>query len=386
MILEAAGLKKKGRLSKVIVAGCLPQRYGAGLVKGLPEVDGLIGCGDIEKIAALVRRLSQQEAVCEVSKSPSFIYSHSHPRFRITPPHYIYVKISEGCKNRCSFCVIPDIKGDYRSRPIESVLAEVDNASKEARISEINLVGQDTTLYGSDIYGAPKINELLKKLCAFREYKRWFRLLYTYPSHIDDEFIDVLAGEEPLCKYIDLPIQHINDRILGLMNRRTAKRDIYGLIEKIRKRVPRVTLRSSIIVGFPGETEAEFSELVDFVKEIKFERLGVFTYSREEGTLAYNYKDQISEKVKLERFDTLMGVQKGIAEEINKSYLGKTVEVLIDGKDENAVDSYIGRTEGDAPEVDGEVFVKGRGLKPGDFAKVKIAGTMEYDLIGELVT
>ena len=385
MILEVADLKKSGRLSKLVVAGCLPQRYGKKLLETLPEVDGFIGCGDIEKISDLLANLSPKKAVSEISKTPNFIYSHSHPRFAMTPSHYMYVKISEGCKNRCSFCIIPDIKGDYRSRPIESVLAEVEDASRKSRISEINLIGQDTTLYGTDIYGKPKIENLLKRLSAFRGYKRWIRLLYTYPSHIEASLISLFADEESLCKYIDLPVQHISDRILKLMNRQMTKSNIYGLIDKIRKRIPGVTLRSSIIVGFPGETDGEFNELVEFVRDVKFERLGVFTYSREEGTPAYNYKDQISEKIKLERFNTLMALQKGIADSINKSFLGKTIDVLIDEKSEDSTDFYIGRPENDAPEVDGEVFVKGRGLKPGDFVKVKITGTLEYDLIGEQV-
>lgn len=399
MILDVIDLKKKGRLSKVIVAGCLAERYNRALLKDVPEIDGLIGCGDIEKICALIGRLNNKEAVSEISKTRSFIYSHAHPRLRITPPHYMYVKISEGCGNRCSFCVIPDIKGGYRSRPVESILAEVENASKKARVSEINLIGQDTTLFGADLtparrnlargrkalYGESKINELLKKLCAFNKHKRWVRLLYTYPSRIDDSVISLFAGEESLCRYIDMPVQHINDRILKAMNRRMSKRDIRGIIEKIRKAVPGVILRSSIIVGFPGETEKEFKELVDFVKDVKFERLGVFTYSREEGTPAYSYKDQVNEKVKLERFNALMSLQRDIAESVNRSFLGRTIDVLIDEKDEDAADSYIGRTEGDAPEADGEVFVKGKNLKPGDFAKVKITGTLEYDLIGEVL-
>lgn len=383
MILDVIGLKKKGRLSKVVVAGCLAQRYGGALLKDMPEVDGFIGCGDIEKIDALLGRLNSGKVVSEISQNPSFIYNCAHPRFRITPSHYMYVKISEGCRNRCSFCVIPDIKGDYRSRTVESVLREVEDASKKARISEINLVGQDTTLFGADKGGKPKIAELIRHLCAFNKYKRWIRLLYTYPSHIDDGLISVFAGEKSLCRYIDLPVQHINDKILKAMNRHMSKKDICGIIEKIRKAVPQVTLRSSIIVGFPGETEKEFEELARFIKDVRFERLGVFTYSREEGTPACKYKDQISEKVKLERFNAIMSLQKDIAEGINKSFLGKTIDVLIDEKSEDKTDTYVGRTEGDAPEVDGEVFVKGRGLAPGDFVKVKITGTLEYDLIGE---
>ncbi len=382
MILELTALKKEGKLRAVVAAGCLSQRYGKALVKELPEVDAFLGCGDIEKIGGVLEDLGGTPAVCAVTRSPSFIYSHTHPRFQITPPHYAYVKISEGCKNRCSFCVIPSIKGDYRSRPIEFILKEVEDISSRQRLSEINIVGQDTTLYGADIYGKPRITKLLKKLCAFRGYRQWVRLLYTYPAHIDDELIELFAAEKPLCKYMDLPIQHINDRMLKRMNRVATKRDIVNLIENIRKRIPGVTLRSSVIVGFPGETEEEFRELADFLKEVKFERLGVFRYSREENTPACNYSGQINEEVKLERFNALMETQKNIAENINRSFLGKTVEVLIDEKDESAENLYIARTQGDAPEVDGEVFVKGAGLAPGDLVNVKITDTLEYDLVG----
>jgi len=395
MILELIELKKASKLSAVVVAGCLPQRYGGALLKELPEVDAFIGCDQIEKIADILRRINKENKLFEVSKTPSFIYSHIHPRLRITPPHYVYVKISEGCVNRCSFCVIPSIKGGYRSRPIESILKEVDQISEKEKLSEINLIGQDTTLYGKDLYGRPLIKELLKELASFKDYRRWIRLLYTYPSHIDDELIDIVSQEDSICKYIDLPIQHINEKLLKKMNRKMNRKDITHLIRKIRERIPDIVLRSSVIVGFPGETDKDFKELVEFIKEVKFERLGVFTYSREEGTTAYNYRNQIEEEVKLERFKALMSVQKEIAKDINKSCLGKTMEVLIDEKDENSKDIYIGRTEGDAPEVDGEVFVKAgdcpqagtvpKKLKPGDFVDVKITDTLEYDLVGEEV-
>lgn len=385
MVLELVSLKKTGKLKAVVVAGCLSQRYGKTLIKEFPEVDAFIGCGDIEKIGDIVKRLSGKEASYAVSENPSFIYSHTNPRLQITPPHYAYVKISEGCRNRCSFCVIPSIKGSYRSRPIESVLKEIENISAKTHLSEINLIGQDTTLYGADIYGKSRITELLKTLCSLKEYKRWIRLLYTYPSHIDDELIGLFAEQKALCKYMDLPVQHISDKILKSMNRHTTKRDISELIKKIRARIPGVVLRSSIIVGFPGESVEDFNELVDFIKEAKFERLGVFTYSREEGTPAYDYSGQIKEEVKLERFNTIMSIQKDIAEEINRSFLGRTIEVLIDEEDDSAEGMYIGRTEGDAPEVDGEVFVKGRGLKPGDFVNVKITDTLEYDLVGDAI-
>ncbi len=383
MILEFLELKKSKRLSSVIVAGCLPQRYGETLLKGFPEVDAFIGCDQIAKIADVIRR-AERERLCEVSDSPTFLYDHTMPRIFITPPHSIYVKISEGCENRCSFCAIPSIKGVYRSRPIESILKEVETLSNRQKISEINLIGQDTTYYGKDIYGQPMITELLKRLCTFRTHRRWIRLLYTYPSHIDDGLINLLAHESSLCNYIDVPIQHINNTILGRMNRKMHREDIIRLIEKLRSNIPSLVLRSSVIVGFPGETQKEFEELLAFVKEVRFERLGVFTYSREEGTPAFRYREQVPEEVKLERFNLVMAAQKEIAEEINRSFLGKRIEVLIDEKDENAQDIYIGRTQGDAPEVDGEVFVKTKNtLKGGDFVNVKVTDTLDYDLVAE---
>lgn len=385
IILELIALKKKAKLSAVVVSGCLPQRYGKALLEGLSEVDAFIGCDEITKIADVLHRLNKKDKLYEVSSSPSFIYSHSHPRIHITPPHYVYVKISEGCRNKCSFCVIPSIKGNYRSRPMESILQEVDEISKKRRLSEINLIGQDTTFYGTDIYGRPAIKELLERLSNPKDHRRWIRLLYTYPTHIDDGLIDLFSEEDSLCKYIDLPIQHVNEKILRKMNRKMTKGDILDTIRKIRKRVPDIVLRSSAIVGFPGESDEDFKELVEFIKEVKFERLGLFTYSREEGTPAYNYKNQIDEETKLKRFNTLMSIQKDIATGINESYIGKTIEVLIDEKDENAEDAYIGRTQGDAPEVDGEVFVKASSVKPGDFVNVKITDTLEYDLVGEEV-
>lgn len=384
-ILKLIQLKKAAKLSAVVVAGCLPQRYGAALIKGLPEVDAFFGCDQILKAADIIRGIKNNKRICEVSRKPAFIYSHSHPRFYITPPHYAYVKISEGCGNRCSFCAVPAIKGAYRSRPIESVLAEAEQISRERKLSELNLIGQDTTLYGIDIYGKPAINELLKRLSKLGDNKMWIRLLYTYPPHIDDELIDILRSEKRITKYMDLPIQHANDRILKRMNRNMGKDEIRGLIGKIRQRVPDIAIRSSVIVGFPGESVEDYKELLDFIREIRFERLGVFTYSREEGTPAYNYKNQVDESVKLERFNQLMSLQKEIAVEVNKSYFGKTIEVLIDEKDENSGDTYIGRTQWDAPEVDGEVFVKGKDLKPGDFVDVKITDTLDYDLVGEAV-
>jgi ribosomal protein S12 methylthiotransferase len=357
-ILELVDLKKRGYLKKIIISGCLPQRYGKELVLHLKEVDAFVG------------RIS-------LGQFSSF-------RYHLLPKHFVYVKISEGCDNDCSYCIIPRIKGEFRSRPIKQILKQLVSLDKE-NVKEVNIIGQDITDYGKDIYNKPSLTNLLKQILENTRNIRWFRLLYTYPAHIDDELIELMRKEERICKYIDLPIQHINDRILSLMNRKIKKNQIIALIKKIRKRIPGIVIRTSLIVGFPSETEREFKELLDFVKEIKFERLGVFIYSREEGTLAYNFKKQIPDRIKRQRFDVLMSKQKEIARQINSQYLGKKIEVLIDEED-SIGNLFLGRTQADAPEVDGVVYVHSKnGLKPGDFVKVKIIDTYEYDLVGEQI-
>ena len=354
-VLDLIELKNKGRLKKIFVAGCLPQRYGKELVEHLREVDGYWG------------RIS---------------LNHAHERLRLTPAHYAYVKISDGCRNNCSYCIIPKIKGKYASRSIKSIIDEVDILNK-AKTSEINIVGQDTTLYGVDIYKKQNLASLLKEIIKHSRNIHWIRLLYLHPAHIQDALLDLIASEQKICKYVDLPVQHINNRILKIMNRHTTRNDILKLIDKIRKKIPGVALRTALIVGFPTETEKEFKELEDFVRDASFERLGVFVYSREERTRAFNLRPQISDKLKNERFDRLMSLQQEISCQINKKYLGTIQEVLIEEKNKSNI--YLGRTQMDAPEVDGLVYVKSaKALSPGDFVKVKINDTLEYDLAGEL--
>jgi len=353
-ILDLAELKKEGKLKKIIVYGCLAERYQDALRKELPEVDAFIG-----KVSL----------------------NHNLKRFPITPKHFAYLKICEGCLNNCSFCVIPKIKGKFVSRPSSSVINQVKQFNV-ARISELNIIGQDITGYGLDLQEKTDLASLIERVTKIAKDIHWIRLLYLHPSRITDRLLALIKNEPKICKYMDLPIQHINGRILKLMNRKPAKKEIIKVIEKIRKAIPQVALRTSIIVGFPGETDKEFQELLDFIQEIRFERLGAFSYSAEEGTPAYTFKNQVPEKIKSVRLDLVMLAQQKISALVNQKFLGKTLEVLVEEEDNG---SYLGRTQYDAPEVDGLVYVKAeRKLRPGDFVKVKISDTLEYDLVGEV--
>lgn len=353
-ILDLIDLKKKGRLKKIIVYGCLSQRYKDKLIKELPEVDAFVG---------------------------TISLNHNRERLSITPAHYAYLKVCEGCINNCSYCIIPKIKSRFTSLDINSVLERIELFDKEG-ICELNIIGQDITGYGIDLYGTCRLTWLLKRILKKTCNVRWLRLLYLYPDRIGDELLELIKNESRICKYIDLPIQHINDRILRLMHRHTTKKDILTLIGKIRKRIPNVAIRTSLIVGFPSETDKEFKELLKFIEELRFERLGAFIYSREEYTPAYNFKKQIPQKTKIERFNIIMAQQQKISQDINKKFLGRTMDVLID---ESQDGFYLGRSQYDAPEVDGLVYVKSkRELKTGDFVKVNITDTLEYDLVGEV--
>jgi len=352
-ILDLVELKNKGRLKKIIVYGCLAQRYKDTLRKKLPEVDAFIG-----KISL----------------------NQSLSRFPITPKHFAYLKICEGCLNACSFCIIPKIKGRFVSLNPNFVLNEV-KGFNHAGLSELNIVGQDITGYGADLRGI-NLASLIRKVIKEAKNINWIRLLYLNPNRITDELLALIKNEPKICKYIDLPVQHINDRILKLMNRRITKKDVIKIIEKIRKTVPGVALRTSIIVGFPSETDKEFKELLEFIRETGFERLGAFSYSDEEGTLAYNFKPRVPRKIKSERLDLVMLTQQEISKQVNQKFIGKTLEVLVDEEDNG---TCLGRTQFDAPEVDGLVYVKSlRNLPPGEFVKVKINDTLEYDLVGEV--
>lgn len=382
-ILDAANLKKEGKARRVIVCGCLPQMYRSDTLKALPEVDAVFGAGDFAEIGKFLKRIERGEKASVISRRSTFLYDDHSPRVLLTPKHYAYVKVAEGCDNFCSYCVISHLRGRLRSRTIESVLKEVKNMSRSGNIKEICLAGQDTTVFGKDNYGKPKLAELLGRMAALDTGIQWIRVLYTHPAHYTDELIDAVAREAKICKYLDIPIQHISDKILKKMNRRTSKQDIIELIDRLRERIPGIVLRTSVIAGFPGETEADFKELLEFVKEGRFERLGAFTYSKEDGTPASKMPKQVPADVKVERVDRIMKAQQEISLAFNRTFIGRTLKVLIDEPVEGEDGEYIGRTEFDAPEIDGIVYVSGKGLKKGSFYDVKITDALEYDLVGE---
>ncbi len=381
-ILQLAEFKKNSLIKKLVVVGCLSQRYPDELASEIGEIDGIFGTSSFTDIPGLLDKLFSGEKIKDVKPVPDFLYNHMDRRKTLTPAHYAYVKIQEGCSNRCSYCVIPELKGPRRSREAGSILAEIKRLKGERDLKELIFIGQDTTSFGLDTGGNPELAGLLRAASPLME-DGWIRLLYTHPAHFTDELIDVIAGTENICNYIDLPIQHINDRILRKMNRRVSKGDIIRLIERIRGKTGDVTLRTSVIVGFPTETDGEFDELAGFLEDIRFERLGAFIYSREEGTSAADLEGQVPEKVKRSRFDRVMKLQQKISAENNFRYLGGTVRVLVDEKDPSSSGTYLGRSCTDAPEVDGMIYVKGEGLSVGQFVDARITGTMEYDLTGE---
>ena len=353
VIEEAIKLKKKGRIKKLIVFGCLVQRYEKELQKFFPEVDEW---GGVEKFERAFTA-----------------------RANLLPPFIDFLKICEGCLNRCSYCAIPLIKGPLKSKPLAEIIKEVKFLAKKGT-QELNLIGQDITSWGKDLKNGNNLADLIKEILRTSKNIPWIRLIYTHPRHLSDEVLDLIAKEDRICKYIDLPIQHINDRILKAMNRGVTRKQIESLIKKIRSKIPGVVIRTSIIVGFPGETEKEFGELMKFLQEIKFDRLGAFTYSREEGTPAYNFKHQISYQTKQKRYREIMKLQKDIAEEVNKKHIGRELEVLIEEEKDGL---FIGRSQYDAYEVDGVVFVNRKGLQPGQFYRVKITDAYDYDLVGK---
>lgn len=359
-ILELLELKRQGRLKKVIVAGCLAQRYGADLVPELKEVDAFVGVQALQGKAGL--------------GGPS-----------LTPPHYAYLKICESCFNQCSFCVIPQIKGRFVSRTRESVLEEALRLDGQG-VKELNIVGQDITAYGLDIYRKKALADLIRQIAHNVSTIEWIRLLYAYPAHITDELLEVIASEPKVCKYIDLPLQHISDKILKGMDRKITKAATIKLIEKIRRKVPGVFLRTTFIVGFPGETRKEFTELRNFLREHPFERVGVFAYSREEGTRAFALPGQVPAHVKETRVKALMEDQEGIAQAHHEGMVGREIKILIEERKKDAKNIYIGRSEFDAPDVDGVVYVtSGRPLRQGMFVTARITAALGYDLEGTIL-
>ena len=379
-ILQVSELKKQGKLKTVIVAGCLAKRYREELVKGMPEVDGFVGVGQFHRISEVVEQSLRGERPYMVG-GHSFLLSEETPRVRLTPGHTAYLKISEGCSNKCSFCIIPKIRGPHQSRPFESVLKEAEILLSEG-VKEINLVGQDSTHYGMDVYKRLRLAELLRALAKIPG-KFWLRLIYAFPAHLEFEVIEAIAQEPRICKYLDMPIQHIDDGMLQRMRRDISEQELRNLLDRIRAQAPEVAVRSTLIVGAPGETDEAYQKLVRFVEEYQFDRLGVFMYSQEEGTRAAEDPDQIPARIKRQRFEHLMKLQQRISQEKNEKLLGKTLEILLDEPGEGP-DQFLGRTQADAPEVDGLMYVKLSGShQAGDFVEARVTDTLEYDLVGE---
>lgn len=382
-ILQMAEYKKTGRLKALIVTGCLAQRYQKEILDEIPEVDGVLGTTSYDKILEAIDEALAGHTELKMEDINALPQVETK-RLVTTGGHYAYLKIAEGCDKHCTYCIIPKVRGDYRSVPMEKLLKEARELA-EGGVKELILVAQETTVYGVDLYGEKKLPELLRKLCEIPGLY-WIRILYCYPEEITEELIQVIKEEEKICHYLDLPIQHASDGILKRMGRRTTKQELVDIIGKLRKEIPDIALRTTLITGFPGETQEQHEELMAFVDEMEFERLGVFTYSPEEDTPAATMPDQIPEEVKELRQAELMELQQEIAFEKAEDMIGRELLVMIEGKvvDENA---FVGRTYMDAPNVDGLIFVTAdQELMSGDFARVKVTGANEYDLIGGLIS
>ena len=382
-ILEMAQYKEEGRLKALIVTGCLAQRYQQEILDEIPEVDAVLGTTAYTEIVRAIEEALEGKGKVTTEDLNALPLTDPH-RIVTTGGHYAYLKIAEGCGKHCTYCIIPKLRGDYRSVPMERLIAEAKDLAEQG-VRELILVAQETTLYGKDLYGEKSLYRLLKELCRI-DGIRWIRILYCYPEEIDDPLIQVIKEEKKICHYLDLPIQHASDEVLRRMGRRTSKEQLKAVIGKLREEIPDICLRTTLITGFPGETKEQHEELMEFVDEMEFDRLGVFTYSPEEDTPAAEMPDQIPEEIKEERQAELMELQQDIAFDAAEDMIGKEVLVMVEGKvaDENA---YVGRTYKDAPGVDGLIFINTEEeLMSGDFAKVKVTGALEYDLIGELLS
>lgn len=381
-ILEFAQLKKEGQIQKILVTGCLAQRYQQELVQELPECDGVLGLGANADIVEAVRQVTADESFYRFPSLDSWELGGS--RLLTTPHFFAYLRIADGCDNRCTYCAIPLIRGNLRSREMEGLVSEA-TALAQTGVKELVLVAQDTTVYGRDLYGASRLPELLRRLCRI-DGLRWIRLLYCYPEHISEELLDVMATEEKVLPYMDLPLQHVSGHILRAMHRPGDRESLTALIAHLRERVPGIVLRTTLMTGFPGETEEDFEELCRFVQEAKFQRLGCFAFSPEEGTPAATMPDQVPEEVKLRRRDIVMEEQERVSDQYNESMIGKTVTVLVESYDRYA-ECWFGRSEADAPDIDGKVFfmAPAGGVQPGDMCRVKITDTMDWDLMGEMM-
>ena len=380
-ILDVAWLKKHRKLKGIICCGCLAERYREQIFEELPEVDAVVGTGSIHNIVKAVEAVSKGEKYLSCEPNEELVLGGE--RVVTTPDYTAYIKIAEGCDNRCSYCAIPNIRGKFRSRKIEDIVEEA-KSLEELGVKELVIVAQDTSRYGLDIYGEYSLARLIQELTKNTTIP-WFRLLYCYPDKITDELVKEIANNDRVVKYIDLPIQHISDNMLKAMNRHGDGKCVRDTVKRLREQVPGIVIRTTAIVGFPGETEEDFTELCEYIKEAKFDRFGAFPYSREEDTPAFDLPDQIDEQVKQDRYDEIMALQLDIHEENNQKKIGKTVKVLCEGFDPVA-ETFFGRSEADAPEIDGKVYFSSkRKPKEGEFVTVKITDAIDYDLYGEMI-
>jgi len=378
-ILELAELKKTGRCSTLVVTGCLSQRYGPELAKEMPEVDHFLGTGAYVQIGDL---LAAEAAPRQIIPDPDYVHDARTPKVNSSPKWTAYLKISEGCDNACAFCIIPTLRGAQRSRPIDDLVAEARTLAASG-VRELNLVAQDLTAYGHDLPGRPQLHQLLEALCAVDV--RWIRLHYAYPRVFPDALIDVMAREPKIAKYLDMPLQHASDRLLRSMRRGRDSAFLISLLAKLRARIPGLTFRTSLIAGLPGETEEDFALLKEFVRTQRFERMGCFQYSDEEGTAAYDFADKVPQKVIERRWREVMAVQKRINREQNRALIGKRLEVLVEGPSPESEHLLVGRHEGQAPDIDGVVYINEGFGYPGEFVTVEVTEAHDYDLVGRVV-
>jgi len=381
-ILELAKLKEEGQIKRIIVTGCLAERYTDEIGEELPEADGIVTLGANDDICEIVKKVYEGEKV--TAKKDKKLLPLEGERVLTTPSYFAYLKIAEGCNNCCSYCAIPYIRGAFRSRTMESIVSEAEALVADGA-KELIIIAQDTSRYGLDLYGEYALPKLLKKLCKI-ENLHWIRVLYCYPECITDELIDVIASEEKVAKYIDIPLQHASGKVLSMMNRKGDRAYLTALIKKLREKVEGITLRTTVMVGFPGETEEDFEELMGFIRDVRFDRLGAFSYSREEGTPAYDFENQVDEEVKQRRLEMVYEQQMLIMQENGEAMIGKEVEVLTEGFDRYA-ECFFGRTAADSPDIDGKVFFMAPSKKPyyGQIVKVRIDDCMDLDLIGEMI-
>lgn len=388
-ILQMAEYKKSGSCKYIIVTGCLSQRYAEELFSELPEADAIAGVEVYDEIGSIIKRVMNGERFIMLERSkPDVIYTSKEtflPRILTTPSYTAYLKIAEGCDNCCSYCAIPKIRGPYRSKPMEQVLKEA-KALADNGVKELIVVAQDTTRYGEDLLGGKLLlADLLKELNKIESLK-WIRVMYCYPNNFTDELIETFASLGKVCKYVDLPLQHASNRLLASMNRYDTREEVETLLAKLRKRIPGIVIRTTFIVGFPGETDADFEELKEFVEQQRFENAGVFAYSQEEGTVAGAMPNQIPDEIKQERYHELMALQAQISEEIHKDTEGQTLEVLVEGIEEDGSGLHYGRSYREAPDIDGLVFIENPGdIKPGCFVKVNILQGFTYESVGERI-